>query len=115
MSVTVELFEYDESMDDEVLSSLGVHGIIGQLKNDADTEDELELMRETTSHAVGSNNNAFPQRVLEEIDGLQTVDSIFLQTIETAAEELADDSDTYQDTLEWLKNRQGKQIFVVGM
>lgn len=113
MSVTVELYEYDESMDDEVLASLGVKGgLIGQLSNDADIEDEREIIYESTSHTVGSNNNPFPRRVLDEIDRIRTVDNIFLKTIETAAEELADNPDDYQDTLDWLNDRKGQEIFV---
>jgi len=116
MSVTVELYEYDESMDDETLGSLGVKGgLLGQLTHDVDIEDETELLRNATSHTVGSNNNPFPRRVLEEVDGIQTVDTIFLQTIETALEELANNPDQHQDTLQWLQNRQGQQIFVKGL
>lgn len=116
MSVTVELYEYSSDMDDDVLSSLGVKGgLLGQLSVDADIDDEMDLLRNAPSHTVGRSTEAFPSRVLDEVNGLQTVDSIFIQTMETAVDELADEADAHEPTLDWLRSREGEQVFVKGL
>lgn len=119
MSVTVELYEYDESMDDDVLASMGIKGgLLGQLTHDIDIEEETELLQNAESYTVGSSNYDFPRRVLDEVQGVEEVDSIFLSTVEAAVEELAEESEGRYDaeeTLDWLQERQGEQIFVKGL
>lgn len=119
MSVTVELYEYDESMDDDVLSSMGVKsGLLGQLTHDVDIEDETELLQNTESHTVGSSNYEFPRRVMDEMQGVTEVDSIFISTVETIVDELADSDEGRYDadsTVEWIREREGEQIFVKGL
>lgn len=94
ISVTVELYEYNESMDDDVLSSMGVKGgLIGQLSTDVNIERERKLLQEATSHTVGDTIHEFPRRVLVETRDLVEVDETYLSTIETAAEKLAEDDE----------------------
>lgn len=119
MSVTVELYKYEESMDDDVLSSMGVKGgLLGQLTHDVDIEEETELLRNAESHTVGSSNYEFPRRVLDEMQGVTEVDTIFLSTIQSAAEELADSDEgrySAEETIDWLQKHEGEKIFVKGL
>jgi len=120
MSVTVALYEYEESMDDEILASMGVKGgIIGKLqKSDISLEEERELLDSTDSYSVGSSNYEFPRRILDEVNGLTEVDEIFLSMMEAAAEKLAEEDEGYyssKETIEWLKEREGEKIFAQGL
>lgn len=78
----------------------------------------MALLQDAESHTVGSSNYEFPRRVLDEVQGITDVDSIFLSTIETASEKLADtDEGRYsaEDTLDWLQEREGETVFVKGL
>jgi hypothetical protein len=116
MSADIAIYEYDESMDDRILKSLGVKGgIIGQLTCDVDSDDEVEFITNNTRHIVGATRNPFPRELPELIDGLQTVNSKFLQRIETKIENVAEPPEAYQDTLDWLREREGEQVFIIAL
>lgn len=118
MSATVALYVYDESMDDEVLSSIGVHGFVGQLSSNVDMEDEIELLDNTEKYTVGETKYEFPRRVQSEINGVQEVDTVFYKTIEAVVEELAEENTGRYDSnelLEWLDSHRGDKIFNVAL
>lgn len=113
MSVVFELYEYDDSMDDDVLRSMGVKGgLLGQMTNDAPSEERAELLQDTPSKTVGENLREFPERVNESIRGVQTVDETLLSTIETAAEEYGSEEDDVDAVLNWLRERKGNKVFL---
>lgn len=119
MSVTVAVYEYDESMDDEVLTSLGVHGgIFGKLTGDASIEEERELLENANSIRIGSSNYDYPSEILTFINGKMEVDAPFLAAIKEMESEYADDETGRYDAEEvydWFAEREGREVFVKGL
>jgi hypothetical protein len=115
MAVTYELYEYDASMDDAVLKSLGVYGMFEQLAHDISAREELDVLQDAPSQTVGRSANEFPERVRELTDSLTKVDETYLSAVETAAEESSVDTDRAEQVTGWLRSRKGSTVFIVGL
>lgn len=119
MSVTVGVYEYDEEMDEEILTSLGVNGgPFGQLIGDATIEEERELLQNADSIMVGSSKYDYPYKVMEAITGKTDVDASFLAMLEELKNEYADPNEGRYDADEvydWFAEREGAKVFVKGI
>lgn len=119
MSVTYQLYQYEDSMSDEVLQSMGVlGGALGQLSADVDYERETELLKSADDVVVGDSLHDFPTRVNDAIEGLQSVDGTLIEIVRAAREEYADDEEGRYDAervLEWLEEREGEEVFILAL
>lgn len=119
MGATIEIHRYDESMDDEVLKSIGViGGPLSQLATEVAYQDETDLLNSTEKYAVGETTYEFVTQLSREIDGITEVDSAFLARIQELAETAAEDDEGRYDaeeTIEWLEQFEGESIFTVAL
>lgn len=116
MSTQVQIHVRSDGMHDDMLRSegvlgVGVVGLLDQLTSDEDYMDEFtELLSESPNYIVGTSPNPFPDAVSDSIAGVETVDEGMIDTFQRLVSEYNVESD---DLIEWLKDNEGEEVFVI--
>lgn len=111
MSTQVQLHVRTEGMTDEMLHSEGVTGgPFGQLMGPDYFEEFTDLLVEAPSQVVGNDvRDEHASKVRNTINGTETVDRSTIDKIEA----VTNGADNQEQILEFLREHEGEEVFVV--
>lgn len=110
------LYVYEEEVSDDILRSMGVQGgLVGKLSTpDVSADDIHEAVNSFDNYSIGETKHEFISQLSNVVDGVVTVDSEFMSTIENICDEYADENEGYytsEELRDWLRDHEGEKIF----